>query len=57
MVDKVKLGLIVGQVIGPHSMQCVLSLLKFIFKAYKELIHFPIFLYALVVRVEVGFAH
>jgi len=32
--------LILGQVIGPHYLYCFLSLLKLIFKAYKDLILF-----------------
>jgi len=43
-----------GQLIGPHCMHYVLSLLTLIFKAYKDLTLFHVFLlYAYVMRVEV----
>ena len=41
MSDKVRVILVViGQVIGPHCLYCVLSLLRLIFKAYKDLTPF-----------------
>jgi len=57
-VNKVRLSLmVVGQVIGPHCLYCVLSLLRLIFKAYKDLTTFHVFLsYVPVIRVKAELA-
>jgi len=48
------LFIIAGQVIGPPCLYCLLSLLRLIFKTYKNLTHFHIFLsYILVVWIKV----
>ena len=44
-VDKERLSLmVVGEVIGPHCLYSVLSLLRLIFKAYKDLTPFQVYL-------------
>jgi len=45
MFDKVKLSLmVVGRILGLHCMHCMLSLLKYIFKAYKDFTSFCVLL-------------
>jgi len=44
MFDKMNLSLVVvGQILGPQCLHCLLSLLRLIFKAYKNLTPFSFF--------------